>query len=499
MRTSNCTQKHAIWHFYLFPALFAVVLLICPLRVFGQTDSRIEALREMGKVFAQIAEKAQPAVVQVVVEKSAASHNLEIPRWPFVQPYPRYFWGPFHREEDSNYYFFRPEDPPLRIPLPGSGLHVEGSGFIVSADGYIITAQMAVEAAKTIKIKLADDREFDAKIIGSDSETNIAVLKIDAKSMPFLELGDSDALAVGDWVVAINNPFSRGHPFAAGMVTAKGKSEPGMPDYANLIQTDAAISATQGGGPMVNLDGKVVAISIAATDRDPGGRVSFAIPINTAKFVYEQLIEHGTIERGFLGVSIQDVSPDMAKALGLKDAAGAVVSQVVDGSAAQKAGIKTHDVIVEFDGQPVQSAGQLRARVGILKPGTQVEVVVLRDGKRKTFAVTLGKRSLSGRPVPTGPDVLKGLGFTVEDLTPELAEHLGYKGETGVVVTKVQTGSEAERQGITTGTLILQVNRRPVKNVRDFNRALQQGSKKDVVLLLVKDKQYTRLVLLQLK
>jgi len=499
MQVYSCRQKKAISQIFVLPALLFVLPLVCPPSAFGQSDSRIESLRQIGKVFAEIAEKARPAVVQVVTERSASSYILEVTRWPFLQPYPRYFGGPFHRDEDSYYYFFRPQDPPLRLPQPKSYQRGEGSGFIVSKDGHILTAAHVVDGAKTIKVKLSDRREFEAKLVGSDSETDIAVLKIDADSLSFLELGDSDALAVGEWVVAVSSQFGLGHPFSGGMVTAKGRSGLSFAGYQDFIQTDAAITLGSGGGPLLNLDGQVVGINVAITDKDPGGRVSFAIPINTAKFVYEQLIEHGTIERGFLGVSIQDVSPDMAKALGLKDAAGAVVSQVVEDSAAEKAGIKAHDVIIELNGQPLQSAGQLRARVGILKPGTQVEVVVLRDGKRKTFTVTLGKRSPSGRPVPARPDVLKGLGFTVEDLTPELAEHLGYKGETGVVVAKVQTGSEADRQGITAGTLILQVNRRPVKNTRDFNRAVEQGSKKDVVLLLVKDKHYTRLVLLQLK
>lgn len=499
MRIHSCRQKKAIRHFYLLLALFAVLSLIGPTSAFGQTDSRIESLRQIGKVFAEIAEKARPAVVQVAVEKSATSYNLEIPRWPFVQPYPRYFGGPFHRDEDSYYYFYRPQDPPLRLPQPKSYQRGEGSGFIVSKDGHILTTKHIVDGAKTIKVKLADRREFEAKLVGADSETDIAVLKIDADNLPFLELGDSDALDVGDWVVAVSSQFGLGHPFSGGMVTAKGRSGLGLATYEDFIQTDAATSLGDGGGPLLNLDGKVVGINVAITDKDPGGRVSFAIPINTAKFVYEQLIEHGTVERGFLGVSIQDVKPDMVKALGLKDVAGAVVSEVVEDSAAEKAGIKAHDVIIELNGQPLKSASQLRARVGILKPGTRVEVVVLRDGKRVTFAVTLGKRLPSRGAVPARPDVLKGLGFMVEDLTPELAEHLGYKGETGVVVTKVQTSSEAERQGITAGTLIVQVNRRPVKNTRDFNRAVEQGSKKDVVLLLVKDKNYTRLVLLQLK
>ena len=499
MRTCNCTQKKAISHIFVLPALLFVLPLIDALPAFGQTDSRVESLREIGKVFAEIAEKSRPAVVQVVTEKSATSKTSEIPRWPFVQPYPRYFGGPSHRDEDSYYYFFRPQDPPLRLPQPKSYQRSEGSGFIVSKAGHILTTGHVVEGAKTIKVKLADRREFDAKIVGADSETDIAVLKIEADNLPFLELGDSDALAVGDWVVAVSSQFALGHPFSGGMVTAKGRSGLGLATYEGFIQTDAAITVGDGGGPLLNLDGKVVGINVAITDKDRGGRVSFAIPINTAKFVYEQLIEHGMIERGFLGVSIQDVSPDMAKALGLKDAGGAVVSQVVEDSAAEKAGIKVDDVIVEFNGQPLQSAGQLRARVGILKPGTQIEIVVLRDGKRVTFAVTLGKRSPLRGAVPAGPDVLQGLGFTVQDLTPDLAEHLGYKGETGVVVAKVQAGSEADRQGITAGTLILQVNRRPVKNTRDFNRAVEQGSKKDGVLLLVKDKHYTRLVLLQLK
>jgi len=498
MRTYNCRQEKAIWHFCLLPAFFLVLPLIFPPPALAQTDSGIDALRQISKVFAQIAKDASPAVVQIETERTA---NLDRPEgWvpPFDPPFGHFFGEPFYEHGRNYYYFFRPQDPPLRLPQPRFYARGEGSGFIVSGDGYIITAEFVVGRTEKIKVKLADKREFEAKVIGTDRETGIAVLKINADKLPFLELGDSDALAVGDWVVALSSPFGPGHPFAGGMVTAKGRSGLDFTGYQDFIQTDAAITSGSGGGPLLNLDGKVVGINCAIVVRLQPERVSFAIPINMAKFAYEQLVEHGKIERGFLGVSIQDVSPDMAKALGLKDAEGVLVSDVIEDSAAEKAGLKRQDVIVELNGQPMQSANQLRIRIGLLKPGTQVELVVLRDGKRETFAVTLGQRAPARQMISAGPDVLKRLGFTVQDLTPELAEHLGYKSDRGVVVTKVETGSEAQRQSITAGTLILEVNRKPVKNTQDFDRAIQ-SSKKDIVLLLVKDKQYARLVLLRLK
>ncbi len=499
MRIYSRRQKRAIWPFLVVPVLCLLLLVVCASPAVGQGGGSVERLQQIGKTFAQIAEKASPAVVRLQADKASTSNRRDLRQWPFIEPFRRYFGQPYPQSDGDFYYFFRPDEAWPRSPAPKRYQRLEGCGFIVSKDGYILTNEHVVRDARKINVTLADNRDFEGKIIGADPETDIAVLKIDADNLPFLVLGDSDALEVGEWVVAVNGPWGAGHPFAGGMVTAKGRSGLGLATYENFIQTDVAMTLGQDGGPLLDLDGKVVGINTAIIDRESVARVSLAIPANMVKLVYERLVEHGKVERGFLGVSIQDVSPDMAKALGLKDAEGVVVSEVIEDSAAEKAGVKRHDVIVELNGKPLKSADQLRWRIALLKPGAQVELVVLRDGKRQTFAVTLGKRSPARRTISAGPDVVKRLGFTVQDLTAELAEHLGYKGESGVVVTEVVAGSEAASKGIAAGALILEVNRKPVKNTPEFSRAVEQAGKKGTILLLVKDRQYTRFVLLKLK
>ena len=387
MRTYKCRRKKAIWQVFSILIVVALLALICPLPAFCQADNGSDALRQIGRVFAKIAKEASPSVVQIQGERTVSPSNPKSSKWPFDDFFKHY-------KHDFDYYYFYPY--PLEPPLFGRRSQpravAQGCGFIVSQNGYILTAEFVVGRADKIKVKLADRREFEAKVIGTDRETGIAVLKINADKLPFLELGDSDALQVGDWVVAVSSPFGPGHPFASGMVTAKGRSGLGFVGYEDFIQTDAAITLGSGGGPLLNLEGYVVGINCAIVARAQSERVSFAISINMARFAYEQLVEHGKIQRGFLGVSIQDVNADMAKALGLKDAV--VVTDVIEDSAAEKAGIRRNDVIVELNGQPLKSANELRTRIAVRKPGTQIEVIVLRDGKQVTFTVTLGTRPL---------------------------------------------------------------------------------------------------------
>jgi len=395
----------------------------------------------------------------------------------------------------------------LRWRPPNSGLlplnpeprqQPKGSGFIVSDDGYILTNHHVVAEAKRITVKLADGRNFEPKLIGSDPEFDVAVLKIDADNLAFLQLADSDALQPGDWVVALSSPSDLNHPFSPGIVTATNRGRLGIADYEDFIQTDAATTLGSGGGPLLNLDGKVVGMNTAIVDR-PNVRVSLAIPINMAKAVYEQLVETGKIERAFLGVEIQDISRDIADAMGLEEANGVLVPEVVKGSAAEEAGIKNSDVITELNGKPLMSANQLRNWIALLRPGTKVQLAVLRDGKRHTFDVTLGSRSPAGQAASQAPDIPPELGFSVQNLTDELAEDLGYQGQIGVVVTEVDVDSQAARAGVAAGALIQQVNRRLVSNTEEFNEQIAKAAKKGTILLLLKDRHRTRLVVLRLR
>jgi serine protease Do len=468
--------------------LLVVLLCIWPLSAPAQSQDSITALRQMGKAFASIAEKTSPDVVSLKAERTVTRDSST-------------YEGPF--DEDFFDFWFRQRSPRQRTPQRRNReqqpVTAMGSGFIVSPDGYILTNNHMVGEAEKVEIELTDGRKFTAKIVGADPDSDVAVVKIDAQNLPYLELDDSDALEVGEWVLAIGNPLGLSHTVTAGIVSAKGRGV-GLADIENFIQTDAAINRGNSGGPLINLDGKVVGINTAIVGATGNIGIGFAIPINMAKHVYKQLREGGTVEWGFLGIQFKDLDPEHAKALSLpEDTKGAVVQDVVEDSAAQKAGLERYDVIIEFEGQPVEKSNEFVNRVSMLKPGTKVEVVVLRDGKRKTFSIKLGKRPPSAELAGTPPtDAFEELGFSVENLTDELAERLGYEGQSGVVVTEVDPRSQAAEIGLAPGVLIKEVNRRQVRNTREFNEAIDKAREKGSALLLVQQDRSTFLALLRL-
>jgi len=403
--------------------------------------------------------------------------------WPFGEP----FSDPFD-------FFFRRRSPrqrqsPRQYREPRTA---QGSGFIISADGYILTNNHMVEGAEKVEIELTDGRKFTAEIVGADSDSDVAVIKIDASNLPYLELANSDTLEVGEWVLAIGNPLGLSHTVTAGIVSAKGRSGFGLATLENFIQTDAAINFGNSGGPLINLDGKVVGINTAIAGSTGNIGIGFAIPINMAKHAYDQLVKGGTVERGYLGVLPQDLEPEMAEAFGLKNGKGVLMPEVTKDSAADKAGLKHNDVILELNGEPVESADSFRNRIAMLKPGTKVQLVIWRDGKRKTLTVKLSKRPSTDELTGTLPEETREeLGFSVQTLTDELAKRYGYEGQSGVIVTSVDRGSQAERLKITPGALIKEVNRQEVRNTREFNEAIRKARKEGGALLLVKLERYT--------
>jgi len=466
-----------------------------PLSAFAQDTGSIDTLRQMGKAFAAIAEKASPAVVGIKVKQVVTREYSDMPDWPFGKQFDDEFFKRFFGDD-----FFRRYQ---RSPQRKSYRPVQGSGFIVSTDGYILTNNHLVGQADKVLVKVGENPEIEAKVIGTDPESDVAVVKIDGNSLPFLELADSDALEVGEWVLAIGNPFGLSHTVTAGIVSAKGRSGLHLADieYQDFIQTDAAINPGNSGGPLLNLDGKVVGINTAIVTGHLAYRgnvgIGFAIPVNMAKYVYDQLIESGTVERGFLGVGIQNLTPKKAPFFGLKeDTKGVLVPEVTEGSAAEKAGIKHGDVIVEFNGRPVEKVNELQSRVAMLKPGTRVKIIVLRDGKRKTLTATLSKRPKRRLAAGAPSDTLEHLGLAVQNLTDDLAKRLGYEGLTGVVVTRVKPGSEAARKGITSGALIIEVNRSPVKNTKEFDEAIERAARGGFVLLLVNNGRHNQFIVL---
>jgi serine protease Do len=481
LRTSKNPACH--WFGLVFIALS---LTLAPPIALSQEDKSIDILRQTGKAFASIAEKTSPAVVAIKTEKRITGQypSFEGPSDGQMSPF----------SDDFFNYFFRRQNPSQgRTPRQRVFRQMaQGSGFIVSPKGYILTNNHLVEGVDDIKVTLTDGREFTAKTIGADPDSDVAVVKIeDDGNMPYLELADSDKIEVGEWVLAIGNPFGLSHTVTAGIVSAKGRSGMGIATYEDFIQTDAAINLGNSGGPLIDLDGKVVGINTAIIGSPTMGSagnigIGLAIPINMAKAVYEQIVKKGKVVYGFLGVAIQDLTPQLAESFKLKGVTGILVSDVTAGSAADKAGIKTGDVIIELDGKPLKRAADLRERVAMKGPGTQVELVILRDGKKKTLTATLQERPAGEKAEQAQTSTTEKLGLTVENLTDELAKRFGIEGLKGVIVTDVEEGTAAALAGIQPGTLIQEVNRKPVENTKEFNEEVEKAIKEGKVMLRVR-------------
>ena len=359
-----------------------------------------------------------------------------------------------------------------------------GSGFIVSDDGYILTNNHVVEKADEITVILLDKEEFRAEVVGTDPKTDIALIKIKAgKKLPSVPLGDSEKLEIGEWVLAIGNPFGLGHTVTAGIVSAKGRVI-GSGPYDDFIQTDASINPGNSGGPLFNLVGEVVGINTAVIQGGQG--IGFATPIHLAKSVLAQLKEKGKVTRGWLGVYIQRLSPDMAETLSVPGKKGALVADVTKDGPAEKAGLRSGDVIISFGGKEVTDEHDLPQIVAATKPGKKVDVIVVREGKEVTIPVTIAEMEPeAGQKRAGGPDLSKGLGLTVQDITPEVARHLDITNRAGVLVTSVEPGSPADDAGFRDGDVIRAINRMPVKDSREFDARIKKVKDEKTVLFLV--------------
>ena len=451
-------------------------------------DAGIESLRESGRAFRSVAKQVSPAIAFIQVEKEVSQQSQRNPfeGTPFGDEFLRRFFGePYQRS---------PQETPKRR---ASG---QGSGFLISDDGYIMTNNHVVGGADKVTVQLLDGREYDAKIIGTDPPTDVALIKIEAdEKLPYLKLGNSDQLEVGDWVLAFGNPFGLSHTLTAGIVSAKGRSGIGLNDYENFIQTDAAINPGNSGGPLVNLEGEVVGMNTAIFSRSGGYMgIGFAIPINMAERIRSQLIENGSVQRGRIGVYIQDLDKDLAESFGLDQRSGILIAQVMDDSPAQKAGLKQGDIVLELNGDKVSKVANFRNRVSLTAPGTKIKLLVLRDGDKKTLQVEVGALDdVTNTASAEATDQLPKLGMTLQKLTPELAEQLGYENAQGVVVTNVDTDSLAARAGIRRGDLIEEVNRSPVSSPDQVKKLITESSKK-TVLLLVRQGEASRYLALKL-
>ncbi|MCE5186783.1 MAG: DegQ family serine endoprotease [Planctomycetaceae bacterium] len=479
----------------LFKAnLLIALFVLSPL--FAQDENSVETLRKTGRAFASIAQRTEGAVVGIQSELKMEAGAQAVPQWPFQNPGDNLFdW------------FFRQTPPDDNTPQqPDRYQLAQGSGFIINPDGYIITNVHVVNNAESITVQLTDDQTMDASVIGIDPETDIALIKIDAKNLPTLELADSDKVEVGEWVLAVGNPFGLSHSVTAGIVSAKGRTGVGIAAYEDFLQTDAAINPGNSGGPLVNLDAQVIGMNTAIISRSGGNLgIGLAIPSNMVKYIYDQLLKEGEVVRGYLGVSIQNLTPSLAKSFGVDPKTkGVLIPDVTEGSAAQKAGIQKGDIIVSIEGRKVASADELRNKVALYKPGTNVKLEVLRNGQEKTVTVAVGKRpsnlaAARGRQTEEEPGLSRNLGLAVQNLSPEMAQQLDYQGPSAVMITQVQPGSLAAQAGLEPGMLITEVDRTPVKNTREFIRALDKAKGADSILLLVSTGQASQYVTISLK
>jgi serine protease Do len=415
--------------------------------------------------FANLAERVAPSVVNITVSKTVRGATFSFP-------------SPFGPNDPFNEFFKQFQIP--HGPYRERGL---GSGFVISPDGYILTNNHVVDHADEITVKFEDKRELKGKVVGRDPKTDLALVKVKAdRPLEALKLGDSSKARVGDWVVAVGNPFGLDHTVTAGIISAKGRALEGP--YDDFIQTDASINPGNSGGPLLDLDGKVIGINAQIVAGGQG--IGFAIPVNLAKEIIPQLKNKGFVSRGWMGVAIQDLTPEMAKHFDLPKGGGALVADVSSGGPAEKAGMRRGDVIVSYDGKPIHESHDLPILVADTPVGKSVEVKVLRDGKEHTMKLEVGKlKQERVARAGEGEDSGEKLGLAVQDITPEIANSLHLDDSRGALVSQVTPGSPADEAGIHRGDIIREVNQKPVKSAEDFAAKVRDSKSQDSVLLLV--------------
>jgi serine protease Do len=452
--------------------------------VFKVADQCLAATTIPGS-FSELVKKASPAVVHVAVEKTTKITNQGSSPLGENSPY---------GNNDPFEFFYRFYGDQLPEDYTQQGL---GTGFIIDKEGHILTNNHVVEGADKITVTLSDKKEYEAKVIGLDSKTDLALIKIaGAKDLVPLVLGDSDKLEVGDWVVAIGNPFGLDNTVTAGIVSAKYRRSLGTADYEDYIQTDAAINQGNSGGPLMNTDGEVIGINSNIYSQTGGSvGIGFAIPSNMVKNLLPQL-KKGKVVRGYMGVTIQNISPDLKDKLGLKDTKGALVGDVAEGGPAGKAGIQSEDVIIAFDGKEVKDRDELRLIVSSTTVGKDVKVDVLRKGDPKTFDLKVAELPESNETV--GPssqfpgrgnrneNQLNQLGFTTGEITAERAKQYNLTETSGVIILQVQNNSPAYKAGLTAGMIILEIDREKISNVNQLNSKIRNYKAGDTILFKVK-------------
>jgi serine protease Do len=471
-----------------FVRLFAYTLmssafLASPLMAIG-LDAGTNLLEQTSKAFTQIAKKATPATVFIKAQVQSDEAAL----------------NPFNSFQDDIFgRFFGGQN--FQFQQPQIQTHT-GSGFIVRSDGYVVTNFHVVKDATQISVLLNDGREFQASVKGTDQRTDLAVLKIEEKALPYLGFGDSDELQVGEWVVAIGNPFGLEASLTVGVVSAKGRQDLGIASFEDFIQTDAAINPGNSGGALFNLQGEVVGVNTAIMTQSGGNMgIGLSIPSKMAKNVIDQIIDGGLVKRGYLGIVLQPLDKDLAEALNLGKQEGILISEVMAGSPAQKAGLQQGDIIIGYNDKPVKNVATFRNEIALMNPNGQVTLKLLRDNKSMLISVMLGTQ---GDAEEVALEVMGKLGLELENVTGELAGKLGIAHETeGVVISKVKPGSIAAQVGLRPGCVITGVavkwnNQKRVRNMAEFDEAMKELGDKKHVILIVKQKNFQKYYTLKL-
>lgn len=466
--------------------IFILSLLFCPLMA---KDSDKTNLIDPSKGFSNVGKKTIPAVVFIKASSKGINYQAGNAQ-EYADPF-QYFNDEFLRR-----FFNSPNGPGFKQDQPQ---YVAGSGCIVSKDGYILTNNHIVKDADTITVTLNDGHDYDAKVIGTDARTDLAVIKIEANDLPYLEFDDSDTLEIGEWVIAIGSPFQLQASLTVGIVSAKGRQNLRINDLEDFIQTDAAINPGNSGGPLLDLNAKIVGINTAIISQTGGYMgIGFAIPSNMAKHVMLQIIGNGSVKRGYLGITLQSVDKEMAEALELKNTEAVLIAEISKDSAAEKAGLKQGDIIIAYNNVPVKNITTFKNDIALMNPGDKVTLTIIRNNKKSNVTVTLEQSpesQLSNKSTDLGLEVSE-----IKDVSPEIVKKWQSTDNIeGVMISSVKYNSIAERAGLKPGMVIMQVNNKKIKNISDFNAAIADVDKKKHLLLLIKYQNITRFVTIKIK
>lgn len=440
-------------------------------------------LEQTSKAFTEISKKAMPAVVFIKAQYDDSQETDNTFDYFNDEFFKHFFGNP--RKGFKN-----------QPPIPQVS---QGSGFLISSNGNILTNNHVIKDATKIAVIMNDGKEFEAKLIGADPRTDLAIIKIDGKNLPFLTFGNSEKLEIGEWVIAIGNPFALQSSLTVGVLSAKNRQNLRITDYEDFLQTDAAINPGNSGGPLLNIKSEVIGINTAIVSQSGGYMgIGFAIPSNIAKHIVDQIIDNGSVKRGYLGVFLQEIDKEMAEAFNLEKSEGVLVSDVIKDSPAEKSGLKQGDIIVEYNGVPIKTLCTFRNDISLLEPGATLALKVLRDGKKENIKVILGtypdEVQIVKQANQIGIDVSE-----VKDISQDILSKWGHSlNSEGLIITSVKRGSPADKVGIKPGMLLIQVNQKKVKSLKDFQEVTKSLEKKQPVLLLLRFQNMTRFVTIKL-